>query len=115
MSHFITHPIPCSFGYSVFVMEDNGKAFGRVTMYDDPSRCWISDISVEAARRRQGLGSELLLFCESVCWKLGCCDVFLAVERESWMYDWYRRRGYRDCVDDVTDTDVVRLRKSLKI
>lgn len=112
MYDFITHAASNSFGYSVYIMGCDGRAFGRVTMYTNPSRCWISDISVDADFRRQGIGSELLLFCESISLKLSCCDVLLAVERGSWMYDWYCRRGYFECED--AEGEFVKLQKTLK-
>jgi ribosomal protein S18 acetylase RimI-like enzyme len=95
--HFISHCRTVDWGTLIHVMERTGKAFGRVYQYDnEPTVAYLDSLSVDEKSRRQGLGTKLQEIRERIGVRLGATESFLWVKKDSWMHDWYKRRGYID-------------------
>jgi len=76
-------------------IELNEKAFGRIYQYnDDNTSVYFEGIKVDIAFRRQGLGTILLQMLELFGKCLGASYSYLWVEKNTWIYEWYKRNGY---------------------
>lgn len=114
--NFILHRSSTSWGYSILIMEKNGRAFGRLYQYsDDNTTIYLTGLSVNIENRRQGLGTEMQEMRENIGRKLGATTACLAVERGTWMHDWYQRRGYEDFEhnDVESEENTIWMRKQL--
>jgi GNAT superfamily N-acetyltransferase len=80
---------------SILIMDKTGKAFCRTYWYcDDEDTVYFDWLSVNESVRKQGIGNELLSLHEEIGKQLGANISFLFVERDSWLQDWYQRKGY---------------------
>ena len=62
---------------------------------DDPITCIFTHLSVDKKYRQQGFGTQALVDAEKIAKNHGCTTIYLKVENNSWMYDWYVRQGYK--------------------
>lgn len=112
-NRFIFHFMIETWGFSIVIMEKQGKAFARVYWFnDDDSFVYLDSLSVSENNRRQRLGTELQLMREKIGEILGATDSYLWVLKDSWMYKWYLRRGYKDHID--YDKNNIWMTKQLK-
>jgi len=80
------------------IIEKEGKSFVQVYWYhDDPLSFYIASLYVTDTKK--GLGNNLLDLCEDLGRELSKKDSYLWVEKNSWMHEWYLRRGYTDYKD----------------
>jgi len=113
-SRFISHYTDESWGSSILIMEKDGKAFGRIYWYsDDSTTIYLNWLSVNVESRRQRLGTDLQEIRENIGRKLGAECSCLSVEKDSWMHEWYKRRGYVDLNDDEDNENFTWMKKSL--
>lgn len=111
---FIFHCDKESWGWEIYIMEKTGKAFGRVYGYkDDKSTAYLAGLSVERGSRKQGIGTELQVLRETIAKESGAKTVFLWVEKNTWMHEWYKRRGYSDWKDHEDIENNVWMEKAL--
>lgn len=98
----------------IAIMESNGKGYGRLVWYEDePTVAYLDSMSVGIDNRNKGLGTELQSFRENIARNNGCTTIKLLVKNDSWMHEWYKRRGYTDInVHDVY-TDYMWMEKQL--
>lgn len=95
--------------YYYFMAEDGGS-FATMYLYkDDPDSMFLAALSVSEQHRKQGRGSELLDQMESFGRDLGCLYSYLWAKKDSWMLDWYQRRGYK--IYSEKDSEYIWLRK----
>lgn len=98
MNNFIYHSKTESWGSSIFLMEKEGKAFGRLYWYnDDILNKYIEGLSVDDQFRKQKIGTSLLKRLEKISKSMCANSISLKVEKNTWMYDWYKRLGYKEC------------------
>jgi GNAT superfamily N-acetyltransferase len=96
---FIKHYETLEGWRSVLLMAITGTAFGRAYMYDDePTVIYLDMLSVNESIRKKGIGTMLQEMREHIGKEWGATESWLWVKKESWMHDWYKRRGY---IDDV--------------
>jgi GNAT superfamily N-acetyltransferase len=91
---FICHLSKEDWGFSIMVMEKEGKAFSRTYfLNDDKNSIYFDWLNVDENYRELGLATELLdthikvsdyFKLESMIW----------VEKNTWIEDWYMRKGY---------------------
>lgn len=113
-SRFISHLKTESWGSSILIMEKNGKAFGRLYWYsDDNSTIYLDMLSVDIERRKQGIGTELQQLREEIGRNLGATSCYLWVQKNTWMHNWYKRRGYEDWQVYVQEENSIWMRKLL--
>jgi GNAT superfamily N-acetyltransferase len=96
-TEFISHGRPEHWGHSVLIMEKNGSAFARAYWYDDDhSVIYLDGLSVSDIARKHGIATKLQEIREEIGRELGATTSCLWVDKDSWMHDWYQRRGYKD-------------------
>jgi len=113
-NRFISHYKIESWGYSIFIMDKKGNAFARIYWYhDDLTAVYLDMLSVSVKIRRQGIGTELQEMREQIGRTLGATTSCLWVKEDTWMHDWYLRRGYEDWIKYEEEENSVWMRKSL--
>ena len=80
---------------------------------NDPSTCILTHLLVDEDHRQRGYGTKALEQAEIIAKDLGCDVVQLMVETDSWMHDWYLRRGYEFLEFDEDDAVCTWLCKKL--
>lgn len=94
-------------------MEKQGKAYMSIYWYDDnDSTIYIDCISVDNKMRKQGFGTKLKKIAEEIGIYIGSSYIQILIDKNKWIYDWYKRCGYIDYKD--YDKDYIWMRKSLK-
>lgn len=94
--NFISHKRDWPDMVSLMVMEKDGRAMVHFYKYhDDPSTLFLSDLSVDPEHRKQGIGNLILNIAEDVARQTGADSISLWVEKDSWMSEWYQRKGYQ--------------------
>ena len=95
-NRFISHFSPSSWGFSVLIMEKNGKAVGRIYWFnDDNTTVYLDWLNVDKDIRKKGFGTELQKIREQIGIQLGAKVSCLWAYKNTWMYAWYKRRGYK--------------------
>ena len=111
---FISHCRSEYWGSSILIMEKNGKAFGRIYWYyDDNTTVYLDWLSVDEKARRKGIGTNLQEIREEIGVRLGANTSCLWVRKNTWMHDWYKRRGYENWKDYNEEENAVWMRKSI--
>lgn len=111
---FITHYKTSDWGNSILLMENTGKAFVRMYWYnDDKTTVYIDCLSVDDKFRKHGIGTRLLIMCEQMGHGLDAQNSCLSVNKNSWMHDWYQRKGYFDYKECDDENNTIWMRKSL--
>ncbi len=95
MKRYIKHEYKNKSDYGTFFMLEDGSALCRIYGFkDDDSYMVLDSLSVKPNFRNRGIGTRLQEIREEYAKKKNCTHVFLWVEKNSWMIDWYKRRGY---------------------
>lgn len=88
-------------------MEKHGKAFARTYWFDDDEKTIYFDwLSVIEKERKRGFGTELLESHIKAA-KTYNLESLLWVKKETWMHDWYKRKGYIDYQDYLEEKNSV--------
>ena len=94
------------------IMTSSGEGICSVSIDENIRSCaCIYNLSVEEKCRGRGYGNRLLEEAEKVAQKLGASVVSLAAEKDKFMADWYRRKGYRPI---FSDKEYITFYKSIK-
>jgi GNAT superfamily N-acetyltransferase len=113
-NRFISHSNTSWWGSSILIMEKSGNAFARAYWYnDDKTTIYLDWLSVDKKVRMQGIGTELQKIREQIGLQLGATTSCLWVKKDTWMHDWYKRRGYEDWKDYNDEINAVWMRKHL--
>jgi len=101
---YIAHYSVDSWGSSILLMKKDGNAFGRIYWYnDDDKTVYLDFLSVDDHARKNGFGTKMQEIREDIGRILGANTSCLYVVADSWMYNWYKRRGYVDCTEHGDD------------
>jgi len=112
---FISHSTKEDWGESILIMEKEGKAFGRIYWYnDDDTTVYLDWLSVDKDARKGGLGTILQKIREDIGKELGAKFACLWVKKDSWMHDWYERRGYKDYMNYKEDKNYIWMQKTIE-
>jgi len=96
------------------IMEASGAAFARVYWYsDDTSTVYLDSLHVDDKARRQGIGTDLQIMREEIGINSGAVKCFLWVKKDTWMLEWYKRRGYVYYSEHETEVNCVWMIKYL--
>lgn len=83
------------------IITSGGEGICSVSIDENISSCGcIYNLSVEEKYRRKGYGNMLLKESEKVLQKMGASVVSLAVKKNMFMADWYKRKGYKPIFSD---------------
>jgi hypothetical protein len=108
MQFTISHKIE-SWGHSLLIK--NKIASGYLYWYnDDPLTIYLAGLKVKSKYRERGIATQLQKMRESMGLILGGEFFCLRVKKHSWMYEWYKRRGY---IDWVEKKNYIWMRKTL--
>lgn len=111
---FISHCTNAEWGFSILIMERDGKAFGRLYQYnDDRTVVYFDWLSVDAEFQGQRIGTELLEMHEKIGVYLGAATSCLWVHKDTWMHEWYKRRNYEDWQDNENEVNAIWMKKTL--
>lgn len=112
---FIFHLRNDSWGTTIYIMEMRGRAYARVYwMYDEIKVIYLEGLSVNESIRRKGIGKLLQEIREDIGRIIGANTAYLWVKKDSWMHEWYIRRGYVDYKNYIDDSDSIWMKKLLK-
>lgn len=115
-NRFISHFKSESWGCSVLIMEKTGKAFGRIYWFnDDANTIYLDWLSVDESVRKQGIGRELQEIREEIGRILNAKTSCLWVKKDTWMHEWYQRRGYVDWKNYDNEENAIWMQKSLNV
>lgn len=79
-----------------FVISSDCPVSCRLSIYSDaPEDAVISDLFVSENCRNQGLGSEILEYCEKFAKEQGCDSISLRSDNDDWVREWYKRLGFK--------------------
>lgn len=114
-NQYITHVKVDDWGYSILIMEIQGKSFGRVYWYnDDPDAIYLDWLSVDESCRKDGLGTRMQEIRERIGRSIGAkWAILMVLDKNSWLYAWYLKRGYQDYSTHEQEENVIWMRKSL--
>jgi GNAT superfamily N-acetyltransferase len=62
---------------------------------DNPKVCVFTHLLVAEDHRQKGYGTKALEQAEIIAKDLGCENIHIKVETDSWMHNWYLRSGYQ--------------------
>ena len=97
-------------GQSYIITIDNGKGVVNIQISnDDKERGCINGLSVAKRYRNQGLGDILLIEAQNLAKKLRLKEVYLTTEKNSFTFEWYKRKGF--VKDNYRNKNLYRLRK----
>lgn len=111
---YISHYSPSVESTTIFIMRKDGKAVCKLSWWDnDLTTIYLDWLSIDNSIKRQGIGTYLQELREDIGRKLGATTAFLQVRKDTWMRDWYKRRGYVDYIDSATDSKFIWMKKEL--
>jgi len=112
--YFIPHIKQEMWGTSIYIMQKEGTALGRVYWFNnDNTSVYLDCLSVNIEERRKGIGTLLQVFREEIGRIIGANFSILTVLKDSWMYNWHIRRGYASFKENEEDSNFVWMRKTL--
>lgn len=81
------------------------SGIGEACVYwysDDTSTVYLCNLNVYPAHTKKGFGKELQTLREDIGRNLQAKHSCLWVQKNTWMHEWYKRRGYSDLKDHST-------------
>lgn len=76
-------------------------AFARIDKYfEQPDIACLNSLYVNENYRNQGIGTYLQDVRERIGIAFDAKEAYLSVKADTWLYDWYTRRGYSYYMDD---------------
>jgi len=112
LSHIVTPKFTChisdsDWGGSVLIMEKSGKAFARTYWFnDDTTTIYFDWLSVDESERGNGIATQLLNAHIEVAKKFEL-KTTLWVKKDTWVHEWYIRKGYKDYKDCENDGNTI--------
>jgi len=101
-------------GGSIWIMERKGNAFARIYWYwDDDTTIYLDNLSVSPKARKKALGTELQIIREKIGIDFNAKYSCLWVEKNTWQYDWYKKRGYVEIGENTDEPNSVWMEKTL--
>jgi N-acetylglutamate synthase-like GNAT family acetyltransferase len=88
------------YGEYIVIIEKSGAAMARVSWYSNNSdTAFLDFLSVSNDSRNKGFGTSMQAVQENISKAIGAKYCRFLAEKDKWMHDWYKRRGYVDCGD----------------
>lgn len=99
----------------ILLIETKDK-IGNCAVYqyhDSRHDLYICGLEVQTEHRIKGIGNKLLSFCETAARDLGVTKTLLWVDKQSWMREWYNRKGYSDLMSHKKHKGCIWMKKRL--
>ena len=78
-----------------FVISSDYPVSCRLCIYGGtPKEAVVSDLFVSEGFRKQGLGTDILKYCETLAKEQGCNSISLRSDNDDWVREWYKRLGF---------------------
>lgn len=111
---YISHQSETDLFKSILIMKDDGTAFSRIYWFnDDNTTVYLDWLSVDELQRKKGIGKKLQEIREEIGRLFGAKTSCLWVNKNSWMHDWYQRRGYVDWKDYEQEENCIWMQKTI--
>ena len=111
----ISHSLSAPEAMYFYFMGQNGECFFKIYEYsNDSTFCVFSELSVSNKFRKKGIGDFALSFAVDLANSMNCDFIYLWVDKDSWMFDWYKRRGFVEIEEFKDIPNNVWMRKHLK-
>lgn len=92
----VIHKNEWKWGDSFTLILEDATAFITVNITnDEPELAYISGLSVSPSRRNYGCGRVMLLNALDVARKNNCKYAFLMADKDSFVFEWYKRMGFK--------------------
>ena len=100
----------------VWHMSSVPKDIFRFAIYrydDDKDTVYLSNVFVDNAHRKQGLGNSILNTADKVAKKLKAKTICLKVKQDTFVHKWYGRHGYSDLSVDEEEPQFIWMAKNI--
>ena len=100
----------------VWHMSSIPKDIFRFAIYrydDDKDTVYLSNVFVDNAHRKQGLGNSILNTADKVAKKLKANTICLKVKQDTFVHKWYGRHGYSDLSVDEEEPQFIWMAKNI--
>ena len=102
----------------VWHMSSVPKDIFRFAIYrydDDKDTVYLSNVFVDNAHRKQGLGNSILNTADKIAKKLNAKIICLKVKQDSFVHEWYGRHGYSDLSVDEEEPQFIWMIKNIAV
>ena len=100
----------------IWYMSSVPKDIFRFAIYrydDDKDTVYLSNVFVDNAHRKQGLGNSILNTADKVAKKLKANTICLKVKQDTFVHKWYGRHGYSDLSVDEEEPQFIWMAKNI--
>lgn len=101
-------------GCGVPIMDKKGISYIRLwidaDVFDAPL-FYITDLSIHKEYRKMGHATRLMNMAENIAYISGHDKINLFVYDKSWLYEWYKRLGYKE----IDDGNIIQMVKNIEI
>lgn len=112
--NYIFHGKRESWGSSVYIMHEIGYSFVRIYCYNDNNDVlYLESLSVDENKRNGGYGNGLLYICEQYARIAKIKTIQLWCDKNSWVYEWYKRNGYVEIKPHETEQNHIWMEKQI--
>lgn len=92
----VIHSNLWKWGRSFDIIANDGTATISVSVTnDEPEQAYISGLSVWSPSRRKGLGTRFVNMALVQAKECGCKYAFIMADKDSFVFDWYKRMGFK--------------------
>lgn len=112
--NIISHHYIENLEHTIFLMTKSGNGMCSVYWFDDSDiSIYIANLSVSENYRGLDIGNILFDSCEEIGKSIGAKSSTLWVLKNSWMHEWYGRKGYSDFKPYEGDSKLIWMKKIL--
>ena len=79
----------------MYIIRKDGSSMVRLSWYYNDNSVYLSDLHVCEESRGKGYATELIKIAELVSLNRKCDVLLLMVDTGSWMYEWYKKLGFK--------------------
>lgn len=106
--YIVIHANEWKWGRSFDIISNDGHATVSVSVTkEEPEQAYISGLSVHESSRREGLGKKMMDFAIDVARQNTCKYAYLLTDKDSFVFEWYKRLGFKYYGDRPNDNGFV--------
>ena len=104
----IIHKNEWKWGKSFYLIEEDGTATISVSITnEEPEQAYFSALSVYEPRRNEGRGRKMILSAIDIAKENGCKYAYLMADKDSFVFEWYKRLGFKYYGDKANENGFV--------